>query len=158
EAHVVGGEWPLQRAVGAVALVAEPGLLVAPVGLVRLPGVFAAEPEAEGPEPHRLHGDVAGKDQEVGPGDLAAVLLLDGPEQPAGLVEVGVVGPAVEGSEALGAGAAAAAAVGDAVGASGVPGHADEEGPVVAVVGGPPVLRPGHDVDEVSPEGLEVKG
>src|SRR3712207_7551478 len=32
---------------------------------------------AEGLEAHRLHGDVAGVDQQVSPRDLVAVLLLD---------------------------------------------------------------------------------
>jgi hypothetical protein len=36
---------------------------------------------------HAVDGDVAGEDHEVGPGDLLAVLLLDGPEQAARLVE-----------------------------------------------------------------------
>jgi hypothetical protein len=94
---------------------------------------------------------------QVGPGELAAVLLLDGPEQAPGLVEVGVVGPAVERREALGAGAAAAAAVGGAVGAGGVPGHADEEPAVVAVVGRPPVLRVGHQGVEVLLDRLEIE-
>ena len=91
------------------------------------PDVFAAAAEAEGLEAHRLEGDVAGEDHQVGPRELAAVLLLDRQQQRAGLVEVAVVGPAVERGEALGAVAGAAAAVLDAVGAGAVPRHADEE-------------------------------
>ena len=102
---------------------------------------WPAAAEAERLEAHRLQGDVAGEDHQVGPRDLPAVLLLDRPEQAAGLVEVRVVGPAVERGEALRAGAGAAAAVVDAVGAGAVPRHADEERAVVAVVGRPPVLR-----------------
>ena len=101
---------------------------------------------------------VAGEDQQVGPGDLPAVLLLDRPEQPARLVEVRVVGPAVERGEALRAAAAAAAAVGDAVRAGGVPRHPDEERPVVAVVGRPPVLRRRHHLDEVPLQRVDVEG
>ena len=108
-------------------------------------------------EAHRLQRDVAGEDQQVGPGDLLAVLLLDRPQQPAGLVEVRVVGPAVERGEALRAVAAAAAAVLDPVGAGGVPAHPDEQRPVVAVVGRPPVLRRRHDLDEVPLERLDVE-
>src|SRR5262249_47724941 len=99
-----------------------------------------AESEAERPETHRLERDVAGKHQQVGPGDLLSVLLLDRPEQAARFVEVGVVGPAVQRGEALRAGPAAAAAIGDTVGARGMPGHPDEEPAVVAVVSRPPVL------------------
>ena len=101
---------------------------------------------------------VAGQDQQVGPGDLLAVLLLDRPEQPARLVEVRVVRPAIQRSEALLAFAAAAAPVGDAVGAGGVPRHADEEPPVVAVIRRPPVLRLRHQRDEIPLQRLDVEG
>ena len=109
-------------------------------------------------KPHRLQGAVAGEDHQVGPRELAAVLLLDRPEQPARLVEVGVVGPAVERREALLARPGAAAAVMDAVGARAVPRHPDEERAVVAVVGRPPVLRGRHDGRDVALDGLEVEG
>src|SRR3954454_20812480 len=49
-----------------------------------------------------------------------------------------------------------AAPGGDAVGARRLPAHADEQRPVVAVVGGPPVLRRRHGVDQVLPECLEI--
>src|SRR5262249_48790759 len=122
------------------ALISKPGVLGPPEDLVRLPSVLAPEGEAERPEAHRFICAVAGEDDQVGPGDLVAVLLFHRPEQPAGLVEARVVGPAVEGSKALHAAAAAAPAVCDAVGAPCLPGHPDEERPVVAVVGRPPSL------------------
>jgi hypothetical protein len=158
QAHLHGAHVLGELAVTAVALVAQPGVLRAPEDLLRLPDVGSPEGEAEGLEPHRLEGAVAGEDDQVGPGDLLAVLLLDRPEQSAGLVEVGVVGPAVEGREPLGAAAAAAPAVGDAVGARRVPRHPDEEGPVVAVVGRPPVLRGRHDLHHVPLERVDVEG
>jgi hypothetical protein len=46
----------------------------------RLPDIRAPAAEAEGLEAHRLKGDVTGEDQVVGPGDLAAVFLLDQPQ------------------------------------------------------------------------------
>src|SRR5262249_58725597 len=98
-----------------------------PVELLGLPDVGAAAGETEGLEAHRVERDVAGENHQVGPGELAAVLLLDRPQQPARLVEVGVVRPAVERREALLAAAGAAAAVGDAVGARTVPRHADHQ-------------------------------
>ena len=125
--------------------------------LVRLPHVGAAAAEAEGPEAHRLERHVAGQDQEVGPGELPAVLLLDRPQEAARLVEVDVVGPGIERREALLAASAAAAPVGDAVGAGGVPGHADEERAVVAEVRRPPVLRVGHQRDQVFLQRLVVE-
>src|SRR5207249_3047422 len=87
-----------------------------------------------------------------------AVLLLERPEQPARLIQVRVVGPAVQGSKALLAFAATAAAVGDAVGAGGMPRHADEERAVVAVIGRPPVLRRRHQLDEIPLQRLDIEG
>src|SRR5213079_3180259 len=101
----------------------------------RLPDVLTPAGEAERLEPHRLQGTVAGEYHQVGPRECPAVLLLDRPQQPPGLVEARVVGPAVEGREALGAGGRAAPAVGDAVRAGAVPRHANEERAVMAVVG-----------------------
>ena len=87
-----------------------------------------------------------------------AVLLLDRPQQATCLVEVAVVGRAVEGGEPLRTQAPAAATVADAVGAGAVPGHADEQRAVVAVVGRPPLLRVRHQGHEVAPDCFEVEG
>jgi hypothetical protein len=86
-----------------------------------------------------------------------AILLFHGPEKAAGFIEIGVVRPAVEGVKALLAAFTAAASVSDAVGAGAMPGHADEERSVVAVVGGPPVLRRGEDFGDVLLDRLEVE-
>lgn len=68
EAHLDRGERVLEVAVAGVALVAEPLGLRAPVDVgVRLPDVLASAAEAEGRKAHRLEGDVAGEDDEVGP-------------------------------------------------------------------------------------------
>ena len=101
QAHLHGAERPGELAVAAVALVAEPGVLRSPEDLFRLPDVGPPEAEAERLEAHGLQGDVTGEHQQVGPGDLLPVLLLDRPQQAARLVEVGVVGPAVQRREAL---------------------------------------------------------
>src|SRR5262249_2705423 len=128
QAHLDGGERIREVALSRVArVVTEPRLLGAPVDvLLRLPDVLASAAEAEGLEAHRLQSDVAREDHKVGPGDLPAILLLDGPEQPARLVEVGVVRPAVDRRKALVAVAGAATAVTGAVGAGAVPRHANE--------------------------------
>ncbi|SII60021.1 Uncharacterised protein [Mycobacteroides abscessus subsp. abscessus] len=149
----------LQLAVARVALVgAQPFGLRAPVDVVvRLPDVLASAGEAEGLEAHLLEGDVAREDEEVGPGDLLAVLLLQRPQQTPGLVESDVVGPRVERGEALLALTAAAATVLDAVGARRVPGHADHERAVVAEVGGPPVLARALHLREVGLESEVVE-
>ncbi len=148
------GELP----VTAVALVPEPGVLRPPVDvLFGLPDVRTPATETERLETHRLEGNVPGENHEVGPGDLPAVPLLDRPEQTTRLVQVRVVGPAVEGGEALRARAATAAAVVDAVGAGAVPRHPNEERPVVAVVGRPPVPRRRHHLFDVRLHGIEVE-
>src|SRR6202035_1078800 len=137
EPHLHRAEGLGELTVAAVARVPQPRVLRAPEDLIGLPDVLSPEAEAERVEAHRFHRHVARVHEEVGPGDLAAVLLLDGPEQPARLVEARVVGPAVERCEALRAAAATAASVGDAVGAGGMPAHPDEQRSVMAVVGRP---------------------
>src|SRR5439155_23943608 len=127
----------------------KPGALGHPEDLVGIPATLPPKAQAERLEAHRFISTVAGEDDQVGPGDLVAVLLFHRPEQPARLVEARVVGPAVEGSKALHAGAATAPAVGDAVRAPGMPRHPDEERPVVTVVGLPPVLRRRHHFRDI---------
>ena len=158
QAHLHRTERILQLAFAAVAFVPQPRPLGTPVELLGLPHVGTPAGETERLEAHRLEGDVAGEDHQVGPGDFPAVLLLDRPQEPARLVEVGVVRPAVEGREALLAGAGAAAAIGDAVGAGAVPGHADEQPPVVAEVGRPPRLRVRHQGLQVLDHRVQVEG
>ena len=158
ETHLDRTEWLLELPVAAVALIVEPDVLGAPVDvLLGRPDVFTTAGEAERLEAHRLERDVAGEDHQVGPGDLAAVLLLDGLQERTRLVEVAVVGPAVERGESLGAGGGATTTVVGPVGAGGVPGHANEERAVVAVVRGPPVLGIGHEGGEVGLDGGEVE-
>ena len=152
------------RTVRVADVAAEPGGLPAPIDvLIRLPDVLATAAETEGLESHRFERDVAGEDHQVGPGNLAAILLLDRPKEPARLVEADVVRPTVERREALLAPAAAAAAVADAVGAGAVPRHANEQRAVVAEVRRPPVLRIGHQRREIflhrrQVEALELLG
>src|SRR5262249_31337982 len=125
--------------------------------LVRLPHVLAAAAEPEGLEAHRLQRDVAGEDDQVGPGDLPAVLLLDRPEQTTRLVQADVVRPAVDRREALLTPAAAATTVPDAVRAGAMPRHADEQATVVTEVRRPPVPRVGHQRREVLLHGREIE-
>jgi hypothetical protein len=135
----------------AVADVAtEPGGLGAPIDVVvRFPDIRAAAAEAERLESHRFEGDVAGENHEIGPGNLAAVFLLDRPEEPASFVEADVVWPTIERGESLLPPAAAATPVARAVSAGRVPRHANEQWPVVPKIGRPPILRVGHEGREV---------
>ena len=98
-----------------------------------------------------------GEDHQVGPGNPLAVFLLDRPQQAARLVEVHIVRPAIQRRKTLPAGRRAAAAVGDAIGAGAVPCHADEQRPVMAEIGRPPVLRVGHQRVQVVFQGLEIE-
>src|SRR5262245_18018936 len=84
-----------------IALVAKPRAFRAPVGVVRLPLVFTSAAEAEDRSAHGLDRDVAGEDEQIRPGNLVAVFLLDRPKQAARLVEVAVVWPGVERSKTL---------------------------------------------------------
>src|SRR4029077_17025781 len=102
----------LEITVATVALICQPFDFGAPEhAVVRLPDIRASAAEAEGLEAHRLQCNVACKNHQVGPGDLAAVFLLDRPQKPARLVEVGVVRPTVGWRKALLTGPRAATAV-----------------------------------------------
>ena len=158
QSHLDGAERILQFPVAAVAIVAQPGVLGAPVDVfLGLPDVRPAAGEAQCPEAHGFEGAIAGEDHQVGPGNPVAVFLLDRPEQHPRLVEIAVVRPTVDRSEALVAGSAAAAAVGDAVGARAMPGHADEKRPVMAVIRRPPVLRGRQHLADVRFQGVEIE-
>ena len=119
--------------------------------------VLAPAAEAERLEAHRLEGDVAGENHQIGPGKFPAVFLLDRPQQPARLVEARVVRPAVDRREALLPGSGAAAAVADAVGAGEVPRHPNEQPAVVAKVGRPPILRIRHQGMQVLDHRIQVE-
>ena len=157
EAHLHGAERIGQLPFAAVALVAEPRGLGPPVDVLGLPPILAPAGEAERLEPHRLQGDVAGQDHQVGPRDLPAVLLFDRPEQPARLVEVRVVGPAAERRKAQHARPCAAAAVVDAVRARTVPRHSNEQRAVMTEIRRPPVLRRRHRLLDVLLHGIEIE-
>ena len=158
QTHLHGREWVLEVSVARVALVTQPLYFFAPVDVpFRLPDVCSPTTEAKGLETHRLQRAVAGEDNQVGPGYLVAVFLLNWPQQAARFVEVGVVGPAIERRKALGARTSAAASVADAVGACAVPRHADKERAIVTKVSRPPVLRVRHQRVEVLLQGLQIE-
>ena len=154
---MIGAERPPHLPAIGVAFVPEPCVLRSPEDLVGLPAVLTPKAEPEGIEAHGLISTVADENDQVGPGDLVAVLLFHWPEQPPRLVEARVIGPTVEGSKALHAAAGTAPAVGDAVRACRMPCHPDEERTVVAVVSRPPVLRLRHHIEDVFLQGIHVK-
>ena len=73
-------------------------------------------------------------------------------------IEACVVGPAVEGCKAERARGTAAASIVDTVCASTVPRHPNEEGSIMTVVGGPPLLRCRHHFFDVPLQFREVNG
>ena len=164
EAHLDRGKRAFQHHLavgldaGLVVGMADPFLLGAPVDvLLRLVIVLAAAAEAEHRAAHRLDRDVAGQDEQVRPAELAAVFLLDRPQQPARLVQVGVVRPAVERGEPLRARGRTAAPVAGAIGAGRMPCHADEERAVMAIVRRPPRLAVGHQRAQVRLHRFQVE-
>ena len=157
ETHLHRAQRILKITVARVALVGQPLAFRAPVELFRFPDILAPAAKTEGLEAHRLEPDVARENHQVGPGDFPAVFLLDWPEQPARLVEVDVVGPAVEWRKALLAGSGSAAAVADAVRACAVPCHSDEQRTVVAKVGRPPLLRVRHQRVKIFDHAIQIE-
>ncbi len=128
EPHLHGRERIFQVTLAGVALlVLQPDLLGAPVNvLIRLPDVGATAAKTKGLEAHRLERDVPGQNEQVGPRNVLAILLLDRPKQAPCLVEVHVVRPGAERRKALLTTPAAAAPIERAVRARAVPSHADE--------------------------------
>ena len=128
----------------------DPLLLGAPVDAFGLEHVGTAAAEAEHRPAHAFNRDIAGEDEQVSPADVLAVFLLDRPQQAACLVEVAVIGPGIERSEALLPGIGPAASVAGAIGARRVPRHADEERAVMPIVRRPPGLAVGHQRGQLS--------
>ena len=80
QTHLHGGERVLKIAVAAVALVLQPLAFGSPVNvLFGFPDVSAPAAKAESLEAHRLEGDVARENHQIGPRDFVAVFLLDRP-------------------------------------------------------------------------------
>ena len=156
--HLHGRERVLQIAVTGVALIAEPGTFRAPIHiLLGLPYVGPTAAEAKRFEAHRLERAIAGEHEQIGPGDFLAVFLFDRPKQPAGLVEIGVVGPTVERRKTQLTRSRPTAAVTGAIGARTVPRHTDEERPVMPEIRRPPLLRIRHQRIEVLLDRLEIE-
>ena len=122
-----------------------------------MPNIFTAKSETEGFQTHGLIGHVARQNHQIGPADFVAVFFLDRPQQTARFIEVAVVRPGVQRGKTLVARACAAPAIGNAVSARCVPGHADHQAAVVAPVGGPPGLAVGHQRLEVVLQCLHIE-
>src|SRR5256885_1584339 len=105
----------------------EPGGLAAPVDvLIRFPDILASAVEAESFKSHRFERDISGEDHQVGPRNLATILLFDRPEKAPRFIQTDVIRPTVQWSEALLASATAAATIASAISSGAMPGHANE--------------------------------
>ena len=150
QSHLDSTQRILQFTFSFVTLVVQPFSLRPPVNvLFWFPHIGAATGKAKRFETHAFEGHIASQNHQVRPRDLAAILLLDGPQQTTSLVQVGVVWPAVERSKAKHSCPCTTATVTDPVGACTVPCHANEEWTIVPPVCGPPLLRVGHQLRQV---------
>ena len=163
EAHVDGGQRVLQRRRSFQVAIAvfrrcQPLALATPIDvLFGPPDVLAAKAEAECLQAHRFIGHVAGQDDQVGPAQRVAVLLLHRPQKAASLVQAGVVGPGIQRSEADIAGPGAATSVAHPVRACGMPGQTDHQPAVMPPVGRPPILALGHQRADIGLDGFEIQ-
>src|SRR5690348_9115287 len=144
QTHLDRAERSGEITIAAVTLISQPRALGSPVGLVGFPYIGTPAAKAEGLESHRFQRDVAGEDHEVCPGNLPAILLLYRPQQPTRLVEVRIVGPAIERRKALKAGPGSATAIANPISPGAMPRHTNEKRPIMTVIRRPPLLRVGH--------------
>ena len=132
-ANVVGGSLRVRVAIGTfrihidqphhggcervlqVSLIREPGVIGEPVFfaapvhvLIRFPGIFTTTGKTKGFKAHGFQCHVTGKNDQIRPGNLAAVFLFHRPDQSAGLVQIDVIRPAIERGKTLLAATAAA--------------------------------------------------
>ena len=157
QAHLHRRQRLFELSIAAVALVVGEHLRFRPpVDQIRFPVIDPSAGKTQGFEAHGIQRNVSGQDHQVGPRDAPTVLLLNGPQQSPGLVQAGVVGPAVQRIEALLAAVGAAATVVDTIGTGAVPGHPDHQSPVMAEIRRPPVLRSGQYLFDVALQLLEI--
>src|SRR5579872_5901407 len=141
QTHLNSTKRILQFAITCITFVSQPSGFRTPIHIfLWFPNIFTSAGETKSFEAHRLERAVARENHQVGPRNFVTVFLFDWPKQQTSLVEVGIVGPAVERSEALLSRASTAATIGNAVGASRVPCHPDKERTIVTIVGRPPIL------------------
>src|SRR6201987_3720928 len=106
---------------------AEPPFFGSPIDiLIGLPNILATAAETECFESHRFERNVPGEDHQIGPRNLAAILLFDRPEKAPRFIKTHVVRPTVDRSETLLGPTPAAATIAGAISSGAMPGHANE--------------------------------
>ena len=144
EAHLHGAERRLELALAAVALVAEPGAFGSPVSPSGSQTSARPPPKPKVLKPIDSSATLPARIMRSAQEILRPYFCLIGHSRRRALSRFALSGQLLSGAKRCWPRAGAAAAVGDAVGARAVPGHADEERPVVAEVRRPPVLRIRH--------------
>ena len=115
------------RTMGVANIASQPFRFSAPINiLIGFPGIGATSGETECLKPHRFECDITRKDQQIGPGNLVAVFLLDRPKQTTRFIKPNIIRPAVQRGKTLLSTTSPTAAVSGAVGARAVPSHADK--------------------------------
>ena len=157
QTHLGRGQRPRQIALAIAATVGQHLGFRTPVDHVRLPGIDSTAGKTDGLEAHVFERDITGQYHQVTPGQFATIFLLDRPDQTARLVEADIVGPAIQRFETLFPAIRATASVTDAIGTGAVPGHADEEGTIMTIIGWPPVLRSRQSLADIFLDRSEIE-
>ena len=146
------------KVVEALLAIGQPLGLCSPVDvLLRVPDILSPKGKSEGLQAHGFIGDIAGQNDQVCPGNLVPVLLLNRPQQPPRLVQIDVIRPRVQRRKALVARPSATATIRQPVGACGMPSHADHQPAIVAPIGWPPVLAVRHQRRQVLLQRLDIE-
>src|SRR6201997_880289 len=115
------------RTVGVSDVAAEPRFFGPPIDiLIGLPDILATAAETECFESHRFERNVPSEDHQIGPRNLAAILLFDRPEKATRFIQTNVIRPTVQWGEALLASATATATIASAISSCAMPGHPNE--------------------------------
>src|SRR6476661_3100261 len=110
------------RTVRVSGVATEPPFFGPPIDiLIGFPNILATAAETECFESHSFERDVPGEDHQVGPRNLAAILLFDRPEKAPRFIQTDVIRPTVQWSEAL-----LTSTTASAISSGAMPGHANE--------------------------------
>ena len=158
QTHLNRGKGMGEIALTTVPAVAQPISLDAPIDVFfRRPDVSTATTETERSATHGFDGDIASQNQQIGPADIPAIFLLDRPQQATRLVQIAIIGPAVQRRKTLRTRATATTTICGSVGAGSVPCHADEKRTIMPIIGWPPLLRVGHETMQILLQRLVIK-
>ena len=150
QTHLNNTQRSFELTVFRITLITQPFLLRTPVHIfLWFPHIFTSAGKAKRLEAHRLQSAITCEDHQIGPRKLLTILLLYWPKQQTRFVEVCIVRPAVEWSEALLSRTCPPTAVCNTVRTGTMPGHPDHERTIMAIVCRPPVFGTRHEISQV---------